>query len=299
MSQIFNYIKYKYKTNYVNLLGYEIAYIDEGKTSEVLLFIHGLGSYLKAWDRNIPELKNHFRCVAIDLPGYGKSSKQIHNGSIKFYTEFINEFIKKLDLNNVTLVGHSMGGQIALSYALHYSAKVNNLILIAPAGFETFTVDEIEKLQDLISPELSFNASDEQVRFNYSVNFYKMPAEAEEMIKDRIIIKNDEEFYNHCQVVSSSLFSLLTEPVFDRLDQIDTPTLILFGKNDLFIPNRIVHKTNPGDVAILGASKIKNSKLELLENCGHFLQYEKPDEFNSCVKIFFANNEVNSNHKSN
>jgi len=288
MSHIFNQIAYKYKTNYVKVLDYDIAYIDEGNSSDVLLFIHGLGSYLKAWDRNIPVLKNHFRCIAIDLPGYGKSSKQIHNGSVKFYTEFINQFIKTLGLKEITLVGHSMGGQIALSYAINYPNLIKNLILIAPAGFETFSSEDSERIKYLISPELSYNASNEQIRINYKVNFFNMPVEAEEMILDRISIREDEEFFNHCQVVSNSLFGLLTEPVFNRLNKIIAPALIFFGRNDLLIPNKMIHKTTPEEIAKLGASKIKNSKLIMLENCGHFLQYEKFDEFNSAVINFIT-----------
>jgi len=112
----FNQIKYPFDTKFIKVNDYEIAYVDEGNSENVLLFIHGLGSYLKAWDRNIPELKNHFRCIAFDLPGYGKSSKQIHSGEVSFMFEILNEFITKLNLKSVSLVGHSMGGQITLAY---------------------------------------------------------------------------------------------------------------------------------------------------------------------------------------
>jgi pimeloyl-ACP methyl ester carboxylesterase len=114
-----------------------------------------------------------------------------------------------------------------------------------------------------------------------------MPVEAEEMITDRIAIKNDDEFFNHCTNVSNSLFGLLYEPVFNRLKEIHNPTLILFGKNDLLIPNKSVHQTTTEEVADLGASQIKNSKVILLDECGHFLQYEKPAEFNSQIISFF------------
>ncbi len=283
---MFNQIEYKYKTNFIKVCGYDIAYIDEGNSSDVLIFIHGLGSYLKAWDRNIPVLKNYFRCIALDLPGYGKSSKKLHNGSVKFYREFLNEFINALGLQNITLVGHSMGGQIALSFVISFPDVIKKLILISPAGFETFNSTDVDELKDIISPELTYNASNEQIRINYKVNFFQMPIEAEEMISDRIAIKKDEEFYNHCQIVSNSLSGLLTEPVFNRLKEINIPTLIFFGKNDLLIPNRIHYKTTTEEIALLGASQIKNSKLLLIKNCGHFLQYEIPDIFNSGVVDF-------------
>ena len=286
MSTIFNQIKYPFDTKFIKVNNYDIAYVDEGNSENVLLFIHGLGSYLKAWNRNIPELKNHFRCIAIDLPGYGKSSKQIHNGSVRFYTEIIHEFIEAVGLKNVSIVGHSMGGQIAMAYVINYPDMIKQLVLIAPSGFETFTSDDADRMKYLISPELSYNASYEQIRINYKVNFYKMPVETEEMILDRIAIKSDEEFYPHCQIVSNSLMGLLTEPVFVRLNEIRIPTLIFFGINDSLIPNKIIHKTTPEEIAKIGASQINNSKLILLEECGHFLQFEKPKEFNSHLISF-------------
>ena len=288
MSRTFNQINYKFKTNFVKVNEYDVAYIDEGSSSDVFLFIHGLGSYLKAWDRNVPVLKNYFRCIALDLPGYGKSSKQIHSGTLEFYRDFIDKFIKLLDLKNVTLVGHSMGGQIALSYVINFPDVIKKLVLVAPAGFETFNNRDIEQLKNIISPEISYSTSDEQVRINYKTNFHQMPAEAEEMIADRIAIKNDEEFFNHCQIVANSLTGLLVEQVFSQLNKINIPTLIFFGKNDSLIPNRIHYKTSTEEIAKLGASQIGDSKLLLFENCGHFLQYEIPEIFNSSVIDFLT-----------
>lgn len=287
MSTIFNQLKYPFDTKFIKVKSYEIAYIDEGDAENVLLFIHGLGSYLKAWNRNIPVLKNHFRCIALDLPGYGKSSKHIHSGEVNFYVEILNKFINKLNLKNISLVGHSMGGQIALTYIIKYPSQIVKLILAAPAGFETFNNDEIELIKKIISPEILFKTSDHQVRLNYKFNFFKMPSEAEEMIADRIKIKSDEEFYNHCTIVSNSLFGLLNEPVFNKLKQINIPTLIFFGKEDLLIPNKSIHQTSTEEIAYRGASQIRNSKVILLDECGHFIQYEKPDKFNAQLISFF------------
>lgn len=286
MSRIFNQITYQYKTRFIKISGYDIAYIDEGESSNTLLFIHGLGSYLKAWDRNIIELKNHFRCIAMDLPGYGKSSKQIHSGSVDFYVDIIKEFISNLNLNIVILVGHSMGGQIAMAFAIKYPEIVQKLILVAPAGFELFNKEEIELVKQIVSPEIISQTSDDKIRLNYKMNFYNLPIEAEEMINDRIAIKSDEEFFNHCTVVSNSLFGLLNEPVYDSLHKIIQPTLIFFGKNDMLIPNPMIHQTTTINVAEDGKNKIRNSKLILYENCGHFIQFEKPEQFNKDLLNF-------------
>ncbi len=288
MNSIFYQIKYPYSEKFIKVKDYEIAYIDEGNSKNVLLFIHGLGSYLKAWDRNIPKLINHFRCIALDLPGYGKSSKQVHSGEVNFYTEVLKEFITKLGLKNISLVGHSMGGQIAASYVISYPNEILDLVLVAPAGFETFNSDEVEIIKKIISPDILFNTSDNQIMLNYKNNFFKMPLEAEDMIADRIAIKDDEEFFNHCTVVSNSLFGLLKAPVYERLNEIDIPTLVLYGKNDLLIPNKSIHQKTTEEIASQGSSKIKSSRLILLDECGHFLQYEKPDRFNSEVISFIS-----------
>ena len=96
------------------------------------------------------------------------------------------------------------------------------------------------------------------------------------------------EFFNHCKVVSNSLFGLLKAPEFDRLKEIKIPTLIYFGTKDLLIPNKTLHQSTVEEIAMIGSSHIKNSKLVLIEKCGHFLQYEKFDQFNSHLISFFS-----------
>ncbi|MEN0006821.1 MAG: alpha/beta fold hydrolase, partial [Bacteroidota bacterium] len=119
-----------------------IAYVDEGEGSKTLLFVHGLGSYLRAWDKNISVLSKDYRCIAVDLPGYGKSSKGNYAFDMQFFAQALQQFIQQLDLKEITLVGHSMGGQIAMHVVLDEVAAVEKLVLLAPAGFEVFTDQE-------------------------------------------------------------------------------------------------------------------------------------------------------------
>ena len=114
-------LDYPFETHWVNLPGGErIAYVDEGKGDVTMILIHGLGSYLPAWKMNIPELSKNYRVIAIDLPGYGKSSKAPHSGMMTYYARVVKEFIEELQLVKVVLGGHSMGGQISMVTALHY-----------------------------------------------------------------------------------------------------------------------------------------------------------------------------------
>jgi pimeloyl-ACP methyl ester carboxylesterase len=285
----FSEIDYPFDIKKIQLNGnIELAYADEGAGKQVILFIHGLGSYIPAWKKNINVLRNHFRCIALDLPGYGKSGKKNHSGEMNFYSAILKDFITKLKLGKVTLAGHSMGGQIAINTTLLYPEIVDKLILIAPAGFEEFTESEIEFMKNSYTAEYIASTAPDIIDFNVRVNFHNMPQDAKFMINDRVAIRDADEFNNYCAVVANSLRGMLDNPVSDKLSQIKQQTLVLFGLNDRFIPNRIFHKSATEEVARKGAEEIPNSKLVLIPECGHFIQFEKPDEFNKAVINFLG-----------
>ncbi len=274
---------------------YSIAFTDEGEGRSTLLFIHGLSSYIPAWSKLIPMLKNNFRCVAIDLPGYGKSSAAPHSGSMKFYAQSVNKFISKMNMKNVFLIGHSMGGQISITTALEYPTAVKGLILLATAGFEIFNEDESAKLKRIGSAETYSKFNDEQIRINYEMNFFNMPQDVQAMIEDRIKMKSWRNFMNYCGVVSNSLAGMLDFPVFEKLNQIKIPTYVLFGKEDKLIPNQILHPgITPEIICKSGTAKIPNSKCYLIDYCGHFIQFEKPNEVAQIIKECFKNQSERS-----
>src|SRR5690554_6525675 len=139
----FDEIAYPYDVQKVEISnGIEIAYMDEGQGSETIIMIHGLGSYAPAWKKTIEGLKENYRCIAIDLPGYGISTQGDFSGSMTFFADAVNEFAEALNLDNVVLAGHSMGGQFAIVAALKYPELVSKLVLVAPAGIETFSEGE-------------------------------------------------------------------------------------------------------------------------------------------------------------
>lgn len=285
----FSQSEYSFDVKKISLAGnLEIAFADEGRGDQTILFIHGLGSYIPAWKKNINVLKHHFRCIVIDLPGYGKSSREVHSGKMDFYSSVLQQLVTKLQLKNVTLAGHSMGGHIAINTALMYFEIIKKLILIAPAGFEEFSADEIEWSKKTYTPQYFEAASDSQIKLNVEANFFNMPEDAEFMISDRINMKEEQNFSNYCTVVSNSLRGMLENPLSDRLSLIKQPTLVFFGLNDKFIPNRIFHKTTTEEIARTGTDKIPNSKLIMIPECGHFIPFEKPDEFNNAVINFLT-----------
>lgn len=264
----------------------EIAYIDQGKGSETLILIHGLGSNAGFWRYNIGALSQKYRVIAIDLPGYGKSQKDFYPYSLTFYADQIKRFIDELKLGKVTLVGHSMGGQISIVFALKYPQYLNKLVLAAPAGFEEFQKGEGDWLRSVMSVAGVKKTTEEGIRRNLASNFYSWRDELEWMVEERTRTVKAKDFDKYAYAVVRNVNAMLDEPTFDKLEGIKTPTLIIYGKYDGLIPNPYL---NPGfscDVFNYGHSKIQGSKIHQVDNAGHILMIEKPDEFNSTVLDF-------------
>ncbi len=263
-----------------------MAYVDEGTGDQTIIFVHGLGSYLPAWEKNIEGLKSNYRCIAIDLPGYGKSSKAIHSGTMEFYADAIKSFMDKLGLQKAVIAGHSMGGQIAVVMALKYPDYVDKLVLVSPAGIETFTEGQKEWFRNVMTVAGVKNTPVQQIRANLTANFYNLPEDAEFMITDRIAMRDAEYFDNYCYTVVQSVNGMVDQPVYDFLPDIKQKTLILFGENDNLIPNPYLNPGFTSDIGKVAEERIPDSKLIVVPSCGHFVQFEKAEVFNNAVRDF-------------
>lgn len=276
-------MQYKVEVSKVHLpqSGYDIAYTDDGKGKETIIFIHGLGSYSQAWIKNVEALKANYRCISVDLPGYGKSGKQPHSGLMTFYAGIINELVKELKLDKVYLAGHSMGGQISITTHLTYPEIVKGLILVDPAGFEPFDKGQRQWFKNVMTVDGVRLTTPEAIQNNLATNFYRLPADAEFMITDRIAWRTASDFNAYCYAVVQSVGGMVENPVLDYLQDIKVPTLIFFGENDNLIPNRYLNPGRTVDIAKNGADKIPGSKLIMVPKCGHFMMFEKSEVFNS------------------
>lgn len=279
--------KYSFENKMINIKGLEISYIKEGNGEKTLLFIHGLSSNLDAWSKNIEQLKKEYTCVALDLPGFGKSTIKDVKSTPSFFAEIIKDLITTLNLKNITLVGHSMGGQASLKFASKYPNQIKKLILIAPAGLEIFTEKETSLMKMFFTPEVILNTNDSQIEKNYALNFYKSPQEITSMINDRKNIKKAVDFKEHCKAIVNSIYGMLDEPVIEDLKNIKTPTLLIFGENDALIPNKIFHSTLKLEgVLKIATENIKNLNIETISESGHFVQFEKPLKVNQYIESF-------------
>ena len=264
-----------------------IAYSEEGMGDKTLLFVHGLSSSLDSWKKNISALSADYRCIAIDLPGYGKSSRSKTDYSLAEYAGILNELIQEMELENVTLVGHSMGGQIAMHSVLNFPESYKNLILIAPAGIETFTGQEAKMMKSAYTPAMVVNTSDEQVLANYKLNFYSFPEDAQKMVEDRIAMKKAEDFPDYAKTVVNNIHAMLEEPVINKIGDIEIPVLMIFGKNDMLIPNKYFHPSESmASLLETSEDKFQNIEVKTIDEAGHFVNFEQSEKVNKEIREF-------------
>ncbi len=288
-SKEFADIDYGFDVKKVKVRNINVAVVDEGKGDHTLLLIHGLGSYIKGWKKNIPELSKRFRVIAVDLPGYGKSDKEAYQYSLSFYADVLSELLEKMEVGKAVFVGHSMGGQISMITALRHPEKVEKLVLISPAGFERFTDGEGQWFKSVMTEELVFETTIRNIDINLRSNFYETPDDALFMVTDRIQIKGAADFRKYCYAVAENVGAMIDEPMWDKLDRITQPTLILFGENDGLIPNPYLHGGFTRDIAEIGRTQISDNITKVFPECGHFVQYEKWKETNNSIIEFLTN----------
>lgn len=278
---------YDFQGHKITLKDLEVNYIKEGSGEKTLVFVHGLSSNADAWSKNIEALKTTYTCVALDLPGYGKSSKPDVNYTPTYFAEVVFQFIEKLKLQNVVLIGHSMGGQASVKLASQHPEAIKKLVLVAPAGLEQFSEASAKMMASFLTAESVKNTSEAQIVKNYALNFYEQPEEVSKMIADRIRIIEASDFDAHCNAIVKSVSGMLHDPITNDLQAVSQPTLVIFGDQDMLIPNRYFNPTlttkTVGEIAL---NQIKNARLEFVENAGHFVQFEKPSEINALIQEF-------------
>lgn len=277
------------QTQTVQVGSVSVAYAEQGQGDQTLLLIHGLGSYMPVWTHNVSALARDHRVVAIDLPGYGKSSKDDdYTYSMEFFAEVVQGVIEELSLGHPVIVGHSMGGQIAITHALRYPGSARALVLTSPAGLETFEDGEAKWLADAVTEDFTCKTPPDVVYGRYASNFYRMPKDARFMVSHRVAVIGGPDFPQYCRAVSRSVRAMLDEPVYEQLPELGVPALVLFARQDGLIPNPFLHGGSTKRLAQRTVKQLPDAELVILEKAGHMAQFERADAWNEAVLAFLS-----------
>ncbi len=149
--------EYPFQSNYLQLDGHAIHYVDEGE-GDVLLFVHGTPSWSFDFRHQIKVLSQQYRCIAFDHIGFGLSDKPSHyDYSTPKHADTLRQFIDHLELRNITLVVHDFGGPIGLHYAVNHAQNITRLVLLNTWMWSSEGAPAFEKFKKVLrSPLLPF-----------------------------------------------------------------------------------------------------------------------------------------------
>jgi pimeloyl-ACP methyl ester carboxylesterase len=203
----------------------------------------------------------------------------------------VRELVHALGVEHPVLVGHSMGGQTALSYAIRYPDEPAAVVLTSPAGFEKFSAREKDWFKRVFSTTLIKSAPEYAIWGSVAQsNFSRWRPELEWLIEERVRVVSSPDFDAYAYANVRSVDGLAHDDfVRDSLGHIHAPTIIVFGKNDRLIPNPFMHGGWARDIMEYGHENIRGSQLVELDGCGHSVQLDCPQEYNATVSTFLKN----------
>lgn len=269
--------------------GAAISYIDEGpKDAPVLLLVHGLGTYAQSWNKNIQALAGPYRCIAIDLPGHGHSAPYKGAYSLRYFADCLLHFIGVMNLRQVTLGGHSMGAQVCITALKIAPDAAEKLLLVAPAGFERFSMTEAMLYNSGLQYASLFGDDSEHIRHLLRNSFTRFPKDAAVMMEELIRLQKAMPAADYRRMTRQCIAAMLEEPVYEYLPKVAQPTLIIFGGRDALIPNQLIHPLSTEKLARHVQKRMQQAKLLMIPGGGHFVQWEFADAVNKAIADFLA-----------
>lgn len=278
---------YPFTSNYVDINGHKLHYINEGQ-GETILFVHGTPSWSFDFRNIIKKLKTNFRCVAIDHIGFGLSDKPEHyDYSTQNHSKTFEKYVLEKQLDGITLVVHDFGAPIGLNFAIQHPEKVKNLVILNSWLWSCKDDPDFIKMSKILkSPLLPF-----LYRYlNFSPKFILPKSFGDRKISKHLVKQYTKPFADKTQRNGALAFakSLLNdqdwfEELWLKRQTISTkPTLFIWGMKDPVIKPHYLDKFVSG---------FTNSKTIKLETSGHFPQEEQPEIVVKSILDFLTDKE--------
>ncbi|UOE48121.1 alpha/beta hydrolase [Mucilaginibacter sp. SMC90] len=245
------------------------SYIDEGE-GEVLLLLHGLMGALSNWDGVINEFKSKYRVIIPILPVY---DMPLISTGVKSLSKFVHKFIKFKKLSNITLLGNSLGGHVALVYLTTHPENIKALVLTGSSGL----------YENAFGGSFPRRESIDFVREKVQFTFYDPAIATDDLVQDVFRTINDRHKVIRLLAMAKSA---IRHNMKKDLHKITIPVSLIWGRND---------KITPPEVAVEFNELLPDSELHWIDKCGHAPMMEHPEEFNVLLKQFLAKLETKVN----
>ncbi|MBX2876806.1 MAG: alpha/beta fold hydrolase [Saprospiraceae bacterium] len=274
---------YPFTSRYATIGDHRLHYIDEGE-GPLILFVHGTPSWSFDYRHLIQHLSGEFRCIAIDLMGFGLSDKpKNYDYSTPNHVQVVTQFIEQLKLSDLHLVLHDFGGVIGMAYAIDRPKQIKSITMFNSWLWDASHEPEFQQSAKILrSPLLPFM----YLRLNFSPRFL-VPKSFHDKTKLR---KSTHRHYTKVFTKAAERHgplafarSILNDQqwfgsLWKKVHRLqDKPILFLWGMQDPFVLPKYLDKY---------ASAFPKAQIRKLEDCGHFPQEEKKEEVKESLSSF-------------
>lgn len=258
---------------YANIDGVKVYYEINGDGYPILLF-HGWGGNSKSLYPIGSVLEKNYKVIYIDFPGFGKSDTPTKSFDGEDYKNIILKLIDNLKIKSYVILGHSFGGRIGIRVAKERKDEVKGLILIDSAG-----------IRDKKTIKQRFTEKTFKLLKNLTIKLFKGKSQ-EKILNNLRKFFGSKDYKSVNGVMRDTLVKIVNEDLSSIMSEIETKTLIIWGENDKELPLRHGY---------IMKEKIKNSKLVIIKNAGHFPYLDNLTKVVSEIKNFLGeiSNEFN------
>ena len=249
-----------------NVLGLNINYIDKGE-GDLVVLLHGWGANISLFSSMAELLSKKYRVVAMDLPGFGGSDEPPNAWCVDDYTDFVIEFLKDYNADEITFLGHSFGGRVIIKMfeRKHLPFKIKKLILTGSAG---------------VKPKKSTKQKVKQRIYKITKGVYqtKLVTKLFPNALENLRKRNGSADYNAASpIMRQTLVKVVNEDLVYLFEKVNPPTLLIWGKNDTATPisdGYLMEKLMP------------EAALVVLERSGHYAFLDEMFAFNKILASF-------------
>jgi len=267
----------------VNIDGVNIHYLIAGKGAPIL-FIHGWPTSSYLWRDVMAELSSKHQVIAIDLPGYGKSDKGMDlSYSFRFHNQIIDGLLAHLDIDNITIGVHDLGGPIGLYWMITNMERVSRLILLNTLVYPKFsTAVKIFAMATMLPGVRSWLTSPRGI--GWAMKFGVLQ-------KDKLTSHTIREYQSYFLEkkdrgsLTKSVHRLSIKGYHEIAEKYQTfkgPVQIIYGAKDKILPK-------VGATMEKVKATLPQANIHVLNNCGHFIQEEEPEEIGKVILDFMNN----------